>query len=447
MSAFLKKQKPDWLALDRLIMMMFIFGASAFRGSNQQRSVGIAMIFIFFTTYYAKKENRKWPLTEVPPELKLWGTWFIWTFLTGIFVASIKWHFFQEIWQLVQMSALIYVFYGLLRIKPSLHHVFFAIILTGLYQGGSAVFGLTQLVDEAMVGGLELEDVRLQGSGNTQNSNALATLMVSGLFSCFYLWRSDRPLRKLSRLLLLAFMVFAAYVVVFSGSRKATLYYAYFLTAWFVWILPNTKALSGVFSRLFFSGLAAFFLLILAPNLLEGTAAGKRWGQFFDRGNGSLMGALEGDIRIWMYREGIQMLRQNPIAGVGLGHYRVYHSLGNVSHSDFTESLANTGIVGFLLYQSIKIVLLRRCLKMYRWSRTPLEQYRAKLFLVICGYFFIYSFGFYIYRSQPLMILLTSLATATWLWEKDMKLRRDYSSQHAGLGQHRNFAASLPNTN
>jgi O-antigen ligase len=77
------------------------------------------------------------------------------------------------------------------------------------------------------------------------------------------------------------------------------------------------------------------------------------------------------ETRVQLYKEGIKMIKSNPIVGVGLSNYIKLSSSGLYSHSDYIEVAATTGIVGFILYFSIYIVLWHRLNRIKSMTNDP----------------------------------------------------------------------------
>ena len=87
-------------------------------------------------------------------------------------------------------------------------------------------------------------------------------------------------------------------------------------------------------------------------SFLENTAFGARMSQeALVRGK---------DSRLELITEGFHMFKKNPLFGVGLGSFTSYSSTGAMSHNDYIEVLASTGIIGFLLYFPIYLMFYKQ---------------------------------------------------------------------------------------
>jgi O-antigen ligase len=90
--------------------------------------------------------------------------------------------------------------------------------------------------------------------------------------------------------------------------------------------------------------------------------------------------------RIEMWSEGLEMVTQNPIFGIGRGNFASYTSK-LIAHSSPIEIMGETGMVGFfawlgLLYMSLKNILLY----MRQESSSSNELLAKGLFIAIAGY-------------------------------------------------------------
>lgn len=405
---------PNILKPDRLILVLIIIGAFFLSGANQQKFLGIGLVFITAVVFYSGKYNERWRRSDIPNELIFFGIWIVWAFLTGLFTADIQWYFRQQMFRLTQIYALMVCFFILLKIKPTFHYVYLSFILVALAQGYMSQTGLMQIVDESWAGSANIEDVRAEGVGNAVNPNALATLMVSGSFFAAFFWKTPGNWPLIKKGLILAVMAVAAFVILRSGSRKGVLYFAIVTVGWAGWVLPPGRGIGGWLLRLLLLFLFASLVVTVAPVVLRGTAAGERWAEFLGRGD-SLGGRLENEVRYWLFKDGLRMVRQNPIAGVGHAHFRIHSFNKLTSHSDIIEPLANTGIVGFILYQMFHVLPLLRLLKLRKLQLPPVEDYHVKLMILICVYYLIYGLGFYKYQSQSVMITMVTIITYSHL--------------------------------
>jgi O-antigen ligase len=92
--------------------------------------------------------------------------------------------------------------------------------------------------------------------------------------------------------------------------------------------------------------------------------------------------------RVDMWEKGLEMVRWNPIIGVGRGNFKVY-SYSLIAHNSYIEIMAETGLVGFFLWSNllyVTIVSLIRAKK--ETSNEELKLFMNAMSLSLWGYIF-----------------------------------------------------------
>ena len=64
-----------------------------------------------------------------------------------------------------------------------------------------------------------------------------------------------------------------------------------------------------------------------------------------------------------MIQEAMQLWKRSPFVGLGNGQYLVVSGRECYSHCNYTELLANLGVVGFVLYYSFPGLLLLKAVR------------------------------------------------------------------------------------
>lgn len=77
--------------------------------------------------------------------------------------------------------------------------------------------------------------------------------------------------------------------------------------------------------------------------------------------------------------EAIQMFKRNPLLGNGIGS--IFFYLGNYSHNMFTDVLAETGILGFVVFVFILVHFCKKMKRLYYFG----SLYRFLLVVFLCG--------------------------------------------------------------
>lgn len=193
----------------------------------------------------------------------------------------------------------------------------------------------------------------LRAEGLTGNANALAIQLA---FAAFVLLLAF-PKRRWPHLIVWTLVMIATVV---SGSRKIVF-------VWFAYGLVLAKTVGSHFRRSR-AATGAFLLLVPAAFggwLLLGPDASEVIGDIVVVGR--IERALAGGdgsfiTRGAMIREAMDWWSTSPIWGMGIDQFRYLSSFGTYSHNNFTELLANFGLIGFTLYYGIIAVLFVRAI-------------------------------------------------------------------------------------
>jgi len=350
-----------WLRLFEVTLALFIAGfllTGLFPGlSSLNRPLGGVLALLALSSWLRRRDR-------IPAEVVLFGAFIAWAVLTGFLFAgnpdlalAYGRLMSQELVLAFALAA-----YVRERGRPSVAFLLLLVAPLGLYWYARAQ---GQLVT-AQAGGRG-DSWRL--ASFMGNPNAAATLCLYGLFAvAYFLWSRRKPGLVLWPLLVLPFI---AIQLVLSGSRKNLLSFGIFVLMWAFLTYGRAKA-----SRV----RMVLLLLVIATALyaggrfvMENTHAGDRFRKAasdprLDTG------------RYALYLEGWAMFLQAPVQGVGLGNFVANSSTGLYAHSDVMEVLATTGLVGFVLYFSIYLVLWLRLRRVLKKRKDATSRYMAGLY-------------------------------------------------------------------
>lgn len=351
------------------------------------------LIFAFFLFLYKAKYKIN-ELFKIPIELKLLLCWLIWSLITGLFVSENYELFFSNFKTASTLIFTCVIIYIALKMDPkAINYVMIGLIISGVLQIMVIKFGLQP---EEHIG-------KEREYGLSGNPNSLGLKMVYASFALLYLIMISEK-RKIFYWILtfIGFYLFFE-VILISGSRKSALSFAILLAFGLsIFILNRYKKINlfKLFVSILFLAVIGYFL---TPSLIEGTVLGDRF-QTLDESGG-----VESDIRYSMYQFGLELFYDNPIFGIGLNNYRVHFYSGQYSHSDYIESLASTGIVGFVLYQLGYFLLMFKALRSFILSKTKSE--RITNGLVFSGVLVlkVIGLGIILYVSPSAMIVFVTL--------------------------------------
>ena len=230
-----------------------------------------------------------------------------------------------------------YTTYRIVMRSNDFRVIIFIFFFCFLYHAVSAFFQPVKYTEDIMT---------TRAVGLFDNPNVLGFTIWYGLITVIFL--SIIIKNKFIKILLWGCVPFFLFIMLQTGSRKGVLsIIIFFLVLIFYiakthyrWIIVSVGVL--------------VFLLNEFVNIsfLENTAFGARMSQeTFNRGM---------DTRLGLITEGFQLFKKNPLFGVGLGSFTSYSSTGAMSHNDYIEVLASTGIIGFLLYFPIYLMFFKQ---------------------------------------------------------------------------------------
>ena len=207
------------------------------------------------------------------------------------------------------------------------------------------------------------------------NRNILASALVIKLPFVLYIFQQLKGLKKGLSLIVIFFVITGLFLI---GARTAALIMAIMLTifsvAYFLISQYSIKKSVSIILPLVIAAFVAFgFSLSLNKihkgkfNSYENLFATKAEKDLYNpKGKANL---VDGNGRLGIWNSAIKDFKKSPIIGVGVGNYR-HNSKSDLAikrsnkqiifsthvHNDFLQALAETGIVGFLLYLSVYVL-------------------------------------------------------------------------------------------
>lgn len=110
--------------------------------------------------------------------------------------------------------------------------------------------------------------------------------------------------------------------------------------------------------------------------------------------------AFSTKMRSNLIAEGFDIFRNNPVLGVGFNNYRYYSSIASYSHCFYIESLACTGLIGFVLFLSPMIGVFGKMLR----NRRIMKYTNGSEVNKTKNNFVIFLFVLYLYISWTIII-------------------------------------------
>jgi len=380
------------LALANLVMLVFLLAVAMVPVDPEAAKVDFAagiILVILAVLCFILYEAR------VAPEVILFGTFVVWTGLTGLVARDYAWFWFN-FHILAQLGALAFAVAQITLAKRSITGNLLIVLscsgLLCLYGWISGDFGAAAEVGE-----------RARAASFLANPNTFGFFMIYGVVALAYFWGTTES--RLARLLIPWAAAAFAFSLLFSASRKSFLCLLVFVAAW-VWFCYRKQVLRS-WRVVAIVGAVAVGCVLLTLYMLEHTYLGERFQETAEAGG-------LGESRTLMYVEGLRLFYRHPIMGVGLGNFTPLSSLGTYSHSEYIEVLSTTGIVGALLYFPIYVVLWFRLRRIERARSGPKLKYQTGVFkaLIICLLFL--GFGTPLFIGINFWFIMASLIGYTF---------------------------------
>jgi O-antigen ligase len=203
-------------------------------------------------------------------------------------------------------------------------------------------------------------------AGIVGNANQFA-LLIDGVL-IILLWFFQLAKSKIFKAIFLCPVPLCFKLVVASASRSGFLGFVIILALWyglFYFRLTFKKPLLALFVTVIMIGFGIYVVKNLAYTMLL---------QRFTEARYITEGAGEASAvsRVAIMKEGIRVGIGHPIFGVGLGNYLVYNTMGKFAHNNYVEVLADTGLVGWILYYGIYYCIIVKISKLRKIMKSPM---------------------------------------------------------------------------
>lgn len=177
-------------------------------------------------------------------------------------------------------------------------------------------------------------------------------LAFAALCAAYFVRKGDR------RLFYLLVMILLSSLAMLSGSRKAFLIVIAGPVIFFTVSAKkaNRVGLSAIMAIIFVAGLC-YLVMNIEPfyNVL-----GYRIEIMLSTFQGDMSASFSTFTRMEMMNKAIDLFSGKPILGYGIGNFAVNSEFGTYSHNNYTELLADVGLIGFLSYYSLYVYLMKQ---------------------------------------------------------------------------------------
>ncbi len=188
------------------------------------------------------------------------------------------------------------------------------------------------------------------------NPNGLGMAFTAGIWSTVFF----KQKKKIPLLIMAGIVILLCYGIIKTGSRKALIAAGIILSLWVVTCyIPQLVKSQSPWKPIVLS--ASILVLIVAViafiNYYSGSDIAAR------------MDGLESETkRASMYSSGWKLFQQSPLFGMGFQSFK-YH-FGIYSHATIVEVPVSAGIVGSIIYFAEYYISLKRCIFLYKYSKT-----------------------------------------------------------------------------
>lgn len=372
-----------------------------------------------------------------PLELKLYTAWGFWALITGWFMGLSNYSYYEATKMLLRQLFVFWSAYAIF-IRQRQHSYFYLILIVcAAIQVGATTMGFhLDAQAGSSVGGMIVRDVidfsETRAEGLVGNANTMGFSMLAGVWACMMLWKARDGVWASMwwRGLILAAMAVFAYYAIQSGSRKTLMVMGVLAFGWVVWMIPGRFSVKSVAIALLLGIMMLLIAVVIVKYIMTETVLGQRFQEWFDAGGGSATEGFKENVRYWMYVDGFKFWLDNPIAGIGLGQFSVWHWSGRYSHSDYMEPLACTGLVGFILYQGYSLTVTLRLIKLLRYRIPPNVAYVIKgmLMFMFCNHYLIGLGGPHWSSSEHNLVVLFIGAYSIRMFAEYVKFRPLYGT-------------------
>lgn len=184
------------------------------------------------------------------------------------------------------------------------------------------------------------------------NSNEFGRQMLYSNICLFFFWRYANSWYKI---LIIILGITFFYQIVLSGSRTALIGYILGLFFWLVFSFRPGVYLKSMIITVILSLIIGGYIY---QTYLADSPVIKR---FYTVKDEAESGGSAGT-RIKLIEDAAEAFSANPFIGIGLDNFRLFTSAKTYAHSNYMELLADTGVIGFIIFFMIYAVVWRDAL-------------------------------------------------------------------------------------
>jgi O-antigen ligase len=286
-----------------------------------------------------------------------------------------------------------------------------AVVLSfqGMYQAAHGVGWAMQrfhtsseLFQQNLMYGFQEYGVRIFWLGVWDGPNVLALVFLFGIPFCLDSF-FDRKKMFIARFIFLACFIFLSYGIYLTNSRGGFLAYAGMLA---VYSLLR-------FEKKYWPVILAVFIL---PAMIVFAPARMR-----------IMNTEESSAseRTWLWEQGLNMLRENPVFGIGKGRFGQYAQL--IAHSNYVGNMAEAGLPGLLVLMTLVYLSLKGAYITYKNADRNSELSRQSRIVLTTAIGF-YLATVFVVMELEILYMIWALCASVFLQAKwsDYRIKLDF---------------------
>ncbi len=335
------------------------------------------------------------------------------SFLYSPTTASVKNMYLYRFWTTAIILILIM---NTVRDMNDVRHIFQAMILAGILLAFTVYqeYGIENLIESTE----RLED-------ELGNQNMLGLYCAFPVILSFFELMTNKKLSKLMRILYIAAIVICVPVVMFTGSRKAILV---ILAALLTLALLLLRFKGGLL-RLFLIGAAFAAIIVIIMQVPAFSVINERFGEMFNLFQGASDTNIGDQNRALFFEVGLQKFADSPF--IGNGFFYSHYVFGVYTHNNFVELLMNNGILGFVAFYALHVMIATTAFK-----RRKNDRLGSSLVIMLLVAILVCDIGVITYYDRYIMLLLTLISFVAIRQENDKE-------EHLGIGACGDGAISL----
>lgn len=215
------------------------------------------------------------------------------------------------------------------------------------------------------------------------NPNGLGMAFTSGIWSVLY----HEKKKKVPLIFAFICILFLGYSILLTGSRKALIAAVLIIVFWVIFCfipdLNNENIIQELLTIVFFA-IAIIIIAHYFPDVYSNSVISERMG--------NLLHELSEGKRANMYKEGWELLKSNPLLGIGFQGFK--NEYGVYSHATLVEIPVSGGIIGTILYFIPYCISIKKCLDLFLvtkrdnnlWSQNNIIKHLLILWIVMLFY-------------------------------------------------------------